>query len=91
MGWQPYYDEDGNYVNNDPNIHTAHYSCSNDHRWVASTQYGETTIKELEPLPPKENGKVGLFDRIAFPNGEPGEVMRSEGNGKLIWQALVPQ
>ena len=84
MGWQPYYDDDGVYVNNDPNIHTAHYSCSNDHRWVSRTQYGATSIEE--------NGKVGLFDRIAFPNGElGGEVLRSAGNGKLMWQALVPQ
>ena len=25
MAWQPYYDEDGNYVNNDPNVHTTDY------------------------------------------------------------------
>ena len=47
--------------------------------------------KELEPLPPKENGKAGLFDRIAFPNGEQGQVLRSAGNCNLMWQGLVPQ
>ena len=47
--------------------------------------------EELEPLPPKENGKAGLFDRIAFPNGEQGQVLRSAGNCNLMWQGLVPQ
>ncbi len=30
----PYYDEDGNYHANNPNISSASYSCSNGHRWT---------------------------------------------------------
>ena len=52
MSWQPYYDEEGQYVNNDPNIHTTDYRCSNRHRWVAKDQRGSQTIEYLEPEPP---------------------------------------
>ena len=41
MGWQPYYDEDGNFVSEDPNIMTQEYSCSNKHCWEVKTQYGK--------------------------------------------------
>lgn len=31
-----YYDEDGNYRLDDPNVTTTGYSCSNGHHWVES-------------------------------------------------------
>ena len=34
MGWSPYYDEDGNYHSDNPNITTTEYSCSNGHKWT---------------------------------------------------------
>jgi hypothetical protein len=43
MGWFPYYDEEGNYHNHDPNIHTTAYRCSNEHRWIIKEQLGCTT------------------------------------------------
>lgn len=33
MGWQPYYDEDGKFHNDDPNHTTTEYDCSNGHKW----------------------------------------------------------
>ena len=42
MGWQPYYDEDGVYVNNDPNTRAQHFECSNGHKWIDRTTRGET-------------------------------------------------
>lgn len=32
----PYFDEDGEYHNHDPNYTTTEYSCSNGHKWKAS-------------------------------------------------------
>ena len=47
----PYYDEQGNFVVNDPNIHTTEYRCSNKHRYSVSVQQGsEDVAKELEPM-----------------------------------------
>jgi len=43
-----YYDEDGNYHYDDPNIHTTGYSCSNGHKFRTETQYGKTKIIILE-------------------------------------------
>lgn len=36
MGWQPYYDEDGQYHSHDPNTTTTDYTCSNGHEWTNS-------------------------------------------------------
>lgn len=33
MSYEPYWDEDGNYHDNNPNIVTYYYRCSNGHRW----------------------------------------------------------
>ena len=41
MAWTPYYDEDGVYHSDDPNIYTNNYSCSNGHVWSEKYQYGE--------------------------------------------------
>ena len=39
----PYYDEDGVYVSDDPNTRTQNFRCSTGHRWTARTTRGETT------------------------------------------------
>lgn len=41
MGWIPYYDENGQYHNDDPNITTYEYSCSRGHYWKEDYQHGE--------------------------------------------------
>ena len=45
MASAPYYDEAGNYVANDPNTTTTHYSCSEGHEWMTSTCRGVTTVR----------------------------------------------
>lgn len=37
LGWAPYYDEEGNYHNKDPNKTTTHYQCNNGHKWTEKT------------------------------------------------------
>ena len=37
IGYTPYYDEDGNYHQNDPNKTTTEYSCSHGHFWSETT------------------------------------------------------
>lgn len=39
-----YYNEDGKFVFDNPNIYITNYSCSNNHRWEEQTQREETTI-----------------------------------------------
>jgi hypothetical protein len=39
LGFTPFYDEDGNYHNHDPNTTSTQYSCSNGHTWVEKTQH----------------------------------------------------
>ena len=36
----PYYDEDGNYHNHDPNTHTHTLACSNGHKMTVSHKSG---------------------------------------------------
>lgn len=36
LGFNPYYDEDGNYHSHDPNKYSTSYHCSNGHRWQVS-------------------------------------------------------
>ena len=38
MGWQPYYDEDGEFHDHDPNWHGYNYRCSRGHEWYVSRQ-----------------------------------------------------
>ena len=52
MGSTPYYDEDGNWHNHNPNTLTSRYYCSNDHIWQEtyigncdSCDYGKGTSK----------------------------------------------
>jgi hypothetical protein len=45
MGWTPYYDEDGEFHNDDPNIHSTDYSCTQGHSWSVSSQRGKETIR----------------------------------------------
>ena len=40
MSWTPYYDEQGQYVSNDPNTRTSFYRCSNGHRWSTKERNG---------------------------------------------------
>ena len=47
MNVSEYWDEDGNYVVDDPNTRTSPFFCSTGHRWVARTTRGETTIEVL--------------------------------------------
>ena len=44
LGWTPYYDEDGNYHNNDPNRITTNYSCSEGHNFMIVRRGNEETI-----------------------------------------------
>jgi hypothetical protein len=37
MGWTPYYDEDGQYHNHNPNWHTTGFRCSEGHNWQRSS------------------------------------------------------
>lgn len=41
LGFTPYYDEDGVYQHNDPNITTTNYSCSGGHTWTERKRGGE--------------------------------------------------
>ena len=41
VGFIAYYDEDGNYHKNDPNIHTLYYSCTQGHKWCIKKRNGE--------------------------------------------------
>jgi hypothetical protein len=43
MASNPYFDEDGNYHNDDPNIRTS-YCCSEGHVWESQTCRGKTTL-----------------------------------------------
>lgn len=36
LAFTPYYDEEGNYHHNDPNVITTSYTCSNGHSWWES-------------------------------------------------------
>ena len=51
MDVQEYWDEDGNYVVDDPNTVTRAFSCSNRHNWRAARVLGETTIESLADTP----------------------------------------
>jgi hypothetical protein len=46
LGWFPYYDEDGEFHNHDPNTITTNYSCSNGHIWSEKTKSKCMTCKE---------------------------------------------
>ena len=59
MGWSAYYDEKGNYVNNDPNIYTTEYTCDKcGTRYSMSTQHGKSTIKTLSEPKQEDTDKV---------------------------------
>ena len=49
MNWQPYYDEEGNYHDDDPNTITTDYRCSNDHKFAESTRMGNSKIMVYKP------------------------------------------
>ena len=42
MGYSPYYDEDGQFHNHDPNRITMDYHCSNDHVFVIRKRHSCT-------------------------------------------------
>ena len=42
-----YWDEAGNFVEDDPNTHTKTFSCSNGHNWRTLTVRGLTTVENL--------------------------------------------
>ena len=44
---QQHWDEDGNYVEDNPNILTKAFSCSNGHNWRAHKLRAQTTIENL--------------------------------------------
>ncbi len=44
MMWNPYWDKDGNYHNNDPNIHTSSYQCTNGHGWTENRRGGKLIV-----------------------------------------------
>lgn len=37
MGYAPYWDNEGNYHEHDPNVRVTGFSCSNEHRWTQNT------------------------------------------------------
>lgn len=41
MGISEYYDEEGRYHRDDPNIRTSSFSCSKGHRWSERYQHGK--------------------------------------------------
>lgn len=49
MAVRRYYNEDGQYVVDDPNTRTTHYSCSNGHSYEVTTPGGIWVIAEAEP------------------------------------------
>lgn len=51
MGWQPYYDEDGQYHSHDPNTTITGYRCSEGHTW------------QRESLPPCPNCLYGRREK----------------------------
>ena len=53
---QPYYDEDGKWVGNDPNTVTQGFRCSRGHRWAKVTQYGKTKIVIERDFPTAGDG-----------------------------------
>ncbi len=50
MGSAPYYDEEGEYHDHDPNRRTAHFACSGGHEWVECS-------KQACPNPKCDYGK----------------------------------
>ena len=91
MGWVSYYDEDGNYVNEDPNVTTTDYSCSNGHRFQKVTCRGKSKIEELPGELPWElpkNIRTAVVD-AALPSvgdGSSGKRLTvTDGGYELKW------
>ena len=42
-----HWDEDGNFVEDNPNITTKAFSCSNGHNWRSRKLRGRTTVRNL--------------------------------------------
>ena len=91
MSWQAYYDEEGQYVNNDPNIHTTDYRCSNRHRWVVKDQHKAQTVEYLEPEPPPPP-VPDVGPTLSFLTGSQlvaGQGLVYDGNGNWEVRALA--
>lgn len=52
IGWTPYWDEDGNYVNDNPNKRDTAYHCSQYHRWSEISQGKTMEVKIWEDIRP---------------------------------------
>jgi hypothetical protein len=44
MGYQPYYDESGNFHDHDPNWRTSYFRCSRGHEWTTCTRASCPTL-----------------------------------------------
>lgn len=70
LGWTPYYDEDGNWINNDPNTTTTSYHCSEGHFFNRVTRSGEVTVVEIP-----DGALTSSQDVTATPVGSGGVVV----------------
>ena len=84
---QPYYDEDGKYVHNDPNTTTTTYWCSNSHRFSEEVSADDRTISYRD-LPPWEPVSVsgGLLTDLSTSTAV---AYPAHGTGGSIWQRFI--
>jgi len=40
LGWEPFYDEAGNYHSHDPNVHISYITCTHGHRYMRRIELG---------------------------------------------------
>ena len=69
MGWNRYYDENGVFHDDDPNIRTTKWYCSRGHEWTETCQSGDCTeaiTKDTE----LENELIKVFEGEAFLIGD---------------------
>ena len=71
--YQPWYDEDGVYHNENPNTITTYYSCSQGHEWYEMHNMGRTTFKitkdtedEPEEYTLLEEGELSFYTDEEF-------------------------
>ena len=81
MYYHPYYDEDGNFVDENPNTITWSHRCSNGHRWDIRTTLGETTVEWKEDEPPPEKQKQKPIPTPA----EAGRILVCR-DGEVSWE-----
>lgn len=63
MGWETYWDEEGNYHNEDPNYTTHYFRCSLGHEWhEIDYGVGKTSFAQITKNTENEPEKIIAFD-----------------------------